>query len=220
MENKYGVAFKDMTPNEFEFVIVENKIEDLMSMDIPELWSKLDNKLFTLLQYRVLNKEFIQNYKPHIIMFGDFSFLDCVKIDKEHNKWVVFNIWNCKKEYLKLYQKLLNMDSYNKEYIGGFNSMFTPIPKSLFNLGIKDVEKECDRVFDSIVQLYSCLRPEWMTEYRNSRCFRVLESQKLIQVSFSKIAKVEGLEDNYPEDSFTEFTPTLSDSDYNRLYGF
>jgi hypothetical protein len=59
-----------------------------------------------------------------------------------------------------------------------------------------------------------------MKEYKNIRCFRVMEDQSLIQVSLSKIdcLNVNRKEIRIKNEQFFDTTPTLSDEEYHKYY--
>lgn len=180
----------------------------------------LDNKLLTFLEHKVISASFIDTYKPHIIMFGDLPFLDIIFKD---GKWLVFNHYNANKEYSRLLKKLdLDTISYK---ISGMTSLHNPICKELFYLGVAPInnKKELSRCFDCIYQLYSYFRLAWMEDYQNIRCFKIHSDQSVIQVSLSKIAMLEGVNEesfSFKEEHFNMFTPTLSDEDYKKNYDY
>ena len=195
-------------------------IDDLMNREIQNWFDNVDDLLFWCLQHKIVSREFIQKYEPHIIRFGNLPFITCVRID---GKWVVFNIWNCKREYLTLYKELLTTQ-YEKSKVVGYSVKKAPIPKELYYYGIKETRKQfdkdctCDLI--TLPSLFHYLEPVWMYEYKNIKCFRVKEDQSLIQVSLSKIdcLNVNKKESRIKNEQFSDTTPTLSDDEYHKYY--
>lgn len=195
-------------------------IDELMDREIKSWFDHTDDLLFWCLQHKIVSMEFIQKYEPHIIRFGNLPFITCVRVDGE---WVVFNIWNCKREYLTLYKELLTTQ-YEKSKVVGYSVKKAPIPKELYYYGIKETRKQfdkdctCDLI--TLPSLFHYLEPVWMYEYKNIKCFRVKEDQSLIQVSLSKIdcLNVNKKESRIKNEQFSDTTPTLSDDEYHKYY--
>ena len=182
----------------------------------------LDNMLFPLMEKQILDYSFIKEHRPHIIQFGNYPFLDIIFKD---GKWVVFNKYNAKEEYRDLIKK------YEKSYytvptlISGYTQLFNPVCKELYDLGIASIKKKeyLSKKFDCIYQLYSYYRLGWMTQYQNIRCFKVMWDQSLKQVSLTKIALLEGINEDhffFPEENFNMYTPTLSEDAYKEYYEY
>lgn len=195
-------------------------IEELMDREIKDWFDDMDDLLFWCLRHKIVSREFIQKYEPHIIRFGNLPFITCVRVDGE---WMVFNIWNCKREYLTLYKELLTTQ-YEKSKVVGYSVKKAPIPKDLYYLGIQEARKHFDKdwTLDSgtLDNIFYYLEPEWMKEYKNIRCFRVMEDQSLIQVSLSKIEclNVMEKETRIKNEQFSDITPTLSKEEYHKYY--
>ena len=207
---------------DIRFFLLENilSVDDLMEKEIPQKWKKLDDLLFNCLQHKVVSSDFIQKYEPHIIRFGNLPFLTCVKVKGE---WMVFNIWNCKREYLTLYKKLFTTQN-EKSKVVGYSVKKAPIPKELYYCGLGETIKCCGRDWTAdsgtLDNLFYYLEPGWMKEYKNIRCFKVMEDQSLIQVSLSKI---ECLNNNgktrIENEQFSDTTHTLTNEEYCKYYG-
>lgn len=158
--------------------------------------------LVEALHYGLLDKETIDRYKPHVLMFNRYHIETIVYVGDDW--WQVFNKENMKDLYNEIGDQLEHfyhtnkvnpVDIYEMVYPdrGIYSNLFDPIPEELFMLGMTSSDMNLPLKHDLSSVIQNTI-PLWMRYYSTISLFAYIDG-KFVRKNPKSIRKDEGYDD-------------------------